>query len=166
MSHENDRIIFLDFDGVLNSVGTKDRIAMPPYGEKYRGLDDFRVQLVSKLALEAGAKVVISSTWREFYELEELRALLKSRGFEAEVIDQTPKAYTEIGLGFHPKRSERGDDIQAWIVANGNPQRILVLDDLWTQFFPLGKQVMTSDSSGFYDSLYARALSILVGEET
>jgi hypothetical protein len=157
-----DKIIFLDFDGVLNSIGTKDRVDHPLFpGHRVRGVDNFRVKLVSDLALETGAKIVISSTWREMYTLEWLREFLYSRGMDrrVEIIDFTPKSYETIGWGLQPRRGERGDDIQLWLEQNGNPPCYLVLDDLETNH--PGHQVLTQDSTGFFQGLMKRARFIL-----
>ena len=66
-------IIFLDFDGVLNCVGTKDRIPHPEISSvRIRGIDKFRVELVSDLAAETQSSIVISSSWREFFLIDEI----------------------------------------------------------------------------------------------
>src|SRR5258707_9628164 len=59
------KIIFLDMDGVLNCYDTTDRIVFPPWNQTFLGLDNDKVQLLSKLVQETGAKVIISSSWRE-----------------------------------------------------------------------------------------------------
>lgn len=157
-----DKIIFLDFDGVLNSVGTKDRVSHPMFPkDRVRGIDDFRVKLVSDLALQTGAKIVISSTWREYHTLEELRTLLYNRGLDSkvEIIGFTPKSYEVIGWGFGPKRGERGDDIHLWLNQNGNPKTYLILDDIYCHDDE--HQVQTEDRTGFWNGLMKRALKIL-----
>jgi len=157
-----DKIIFLDFDGVLNCIGTKDRVNHPRFPDcRVRGLDNFRVKLVSDLAIQTGAKIVISSTWRLMHTLDELRTLLYSRGLDSkvEIIGGTPESYREIGLGFGPKRGERGDDIQLWLEQNGNPKHYLVLDDLDTKHD--WHQIQTSDSTGFFKGHMKRAVNIL-----
>lgn len=160
-----DKIIFLDFDGVLNCVGTKDRVEHPLFpGHRVRGVDNFRVKLVSDLALQTGAKVVVSSTWREMHTLEELRAFLYARGLDpqVEVIGFTPKSWEVVGWGFGPKRGERGDDINLWLRQNGNPPTYLILDDIDCK--DPEHQVMTDDRTGFFNGLVKRALKILQRE--
>lgn len=147
------KVIFLDVDGVLNTKKTKDRVSFPPWGQKFRGLDNGKVRRVSKLALETGAKVVISSTWREYMDLDELRGLLSKRGFRAEIIGKTPHG----GM-------TRGEEIQGWIDLNGMPDSFVVLDDIATQFLSCGQQVQTDDSGGFTVGYYKQAFSILIKE--
>lgn len=156
MSHQ--KIIFLDFDGVLNSIGTKDRIQHPVFNHRVRGIDDFRVKLVSDLAIEKSADIVVSSTWREFYEFNNLVALLKSRGMEANVIGRTPIAHEEI-FDNRKMRIDRGDEIAAWMKINGQPRFFLVLDDIRTQF--VHNQVQTSDGTGFFKGLLKKSRKIL-----
>lgn len=155
------KIIFLDFDGVLNCIGTKDRIIHPVYKEKFRGIDNFRVDLVSELATKAVADIVISSSWRHFFSLEELTKLLQDRGLDSSVniVGQTSKVSSAVGWGFSPIYGVRGDEIRAWRLENGNPDTYLILDDI--DCHDPRHQVLTSDSSGFYDSLMPKAKKIL-----
>ena len=152
------KIIFLDFDGVLNSIGTKDRIIHPLFYHKIRGLDDFRVKLVSDLAIEKSADIVISSTWREFYQLNELISLLGSRGMRANIIGRTPIAHEEI-FDNRKMRIDREDEIEAWMKQNGVPDYFLILDDIQTKF--KDNQVKTSDGTGFFSGLLKRSRKIL-----
>lgn len=145
-----DKIIFLDFDGVMNCSSTKDRITFPPWGAGFRGLDDDKVQLVSKLAEVTGAKVVISSTWRLHFKIDELREMLGKRGFKAEIIDETPHSH-----------SERGEEIQDWIDLNGTPAAFVVLDDIRTQFVAAGVQCHSNDNDGFTQELFDQGVQIL-----
>lgn len=147
---------------MLNSIGTKDRVAHPLFPKnRVRGLDDFRVKLVSDLAIQHGAKIVISSTWREYWSLPDLRTLLQKYGMDpkVEIIDQTPKSYEHVGWGFGPKRGERGDDIALWLEQNGNPKCYLILDDI--ECHHDGRQVLTTDGTGFFKGLMQRANKIL-----
>lgn len=157
---EHEKIIFLDFDGVLNSVGTKDRVIHPLFKRKVRGLDNFRVKLVSDLAKETGSSIVISSSWRHFYSELQLKVLLYSRGLEHPfIVGVTPTASQEEGWTSSKMNFERSDEIQAWMNIHGRPKYFLVLDDLETAF--TRNQIKTSDGTGFFDGLMKRAKSIL-----
>lgn len=161
-----DTVIFLDFDGVLNSIGTKDRVPHPHDPKKrVRGIDDFRVKLVSDLAKESGAKIVISSTWREYNTVPELRDLLVSRGFDPsiEFLGGTPiygagmYGWSSLGGG----GGERGNEIDMWLHTNGRNRVFLVLDDMWTRFVDTGQQVMTDEGTGFFQGNMKKARKIL-----
>jgi hypothetical protein len=165
-----DKIIFLDFDGVLNSIGTKDRVVHPKNPEwKVRGIDNFRVKLVSDLAKKYNAKIVISSTWREYNTVPELQELLISRGFDPsiEFLGGTP-VYGAAPMYGWPRlggsSSERGDEIDMWLHENGRDRTFLVLDDMWTRFVETNQQVQTSEGTGFFQGLMKRASKILEKE--
>lgn len=63
------KLIFLDVDGVLNSNTTKDRCA------NYIGIDDKKVELLKELVNQTNAKIILTSTWKEYWYKE---ARLKS----------------------------------------------------------------------------------------
>jgi len=162
MNHPHDKLIFLDFDGVLNTVGTKVRIKHPIFDMKIRGLEDTRVKLVSDLANEFNAKIVISSSWREFISLENIKKMLSELGMTAEIIGETPQAFEDIGFGFNKMRLGRSEEIEAYLFKNGYPKNFLIIDDLQTKFF--NNQILTSDSTGFFRGHLVKARRILSSE--
>lgn len=75
------RILFLDFDGVLHPKGAGG--AQSHFVKK---------PLVEELLLESqfsNVHIVVSSTWREAYSLEKLRAFF-SPGLRQRIVDRTP----------------------------------------------------------------------------
>ena len=56
------KLIFLDVDGVLNSIETRDKA---PSG--VIGIEDSKVALLKQLVDKTGAKVVLTSTWKTDY---------------------------------------------------------------------------------------------------
>lgn len=76
------RIIFLDFDGVLN-VANKD---YDRFGQFFH--EEF-IKNLGKIINETGAKIVISSSWRSA-GLEEMRQLWAERNYPGEIVDITP----------------------------------------------------------------------------
>jgi hypothetical protein len=90
------KIIFLDFDGVLNSekwyrsrsktVDQHDVSSQYPFYE----IDPHAVYLLNKIVKETDSKIVVSSTWRLGRSIEELTEILKHHNFEGEIIDKTP----------------------------------------------------------------------------
>jgi hypothetical protein len=108
------KIIFLDFDGVLNHEKFyKERFekrheegAMSyPNSE----IDPLSVSNLNELISETGAKVVISSTWRHS-GLEYCQTALEFHGFKGEIIDVTPDLRSENCL--------RGNEILKWVKDN------------------------------------------------
>lgn len=110
------KIIFCDFDGVLNSqlyhtTPVKDRETNLGFAGD---IDPAAVKLLNQLCSDTGAKVVVSSTWRLGRTVEELQDLLNKRGFTGEVIGTTP----DMRTGQHGHCILRGNEILAWIKEN------------------------------------------------
>ena len=59
------RTIFLDVDGVLNNCWTRERSI-----NGYIGIDPQRVKVLRQIQERTGARIVLSSTWREMWEPE------------------------------------------------------------------------------------------------
>jgi len=108
------KIIFLDFDGVLNSQ----LYFVKRHAEKLAGhnlgfagdLDPTAVGFLNELIEKTGAKVVVSSTWRIGMTAEDLQELLEKVGFKGEVIGVTPDLSSGSCL--------RGNEILEWIKDN------------------------------------------------
>lgn len=118
------RILFLDFDGVLNTTRYRREHPIPKgisFFERavYR-IDPIAVARVNKILDATGAKVVVSSTWRMGLRTEQLSKLLVAGGLvEGKVIGKTPSL-----PGDH-----RGSEILRWLDGNPDWQRYVVLDD-------------------------------------
>jgi hypothetical protein len=130
------KIIFLDFDGVLNSqlgyVKTKGS----------RGQDDLDVtsiDFLNKLVKRTDAKIVVSSTWRLTKTVEELQSILNRNGFDGEVIDKT----VDMRRGEDSDCILRGNEILQWMKAH--PEII------GCHYFDYKKYVIFDDDS---DMLY------------
>lgn len=99
------KILFLDIDGVLNSV--RSAVAYNGYPlvlnkEEIRGeekFDEVALNLIRKLCDETGCVIVLSSTWRYYYEPSILGRLLN-----LPIVDKTPRKLT----------SSRGEEIRMW----------------------------------------------------
>lgn len=53
------KVIFLDIDGVLNCVTSKSYCGM------YVGVDADKIRRLARIVEETGAKIVLSSDWRD-----------------------------------------------------------------------------------------------------
>ncbi len=105
------KIIFLDFDGVLNSQlfytsGRADAI-----GPVRTNIDPEAVKYLNTLILKTGAKVVVTSTWRHGRHYNELQQILNDHGFVGEVIGKTK----DLAVGENGDCILRGNEILAWI---------------------------------------------------
>lgn len=106
------RVLFLDFDGVLNSTQTDflsdfDFQQYPFADRAYElNFDSYLINVLNKvMGFLPEVKIVISSSWRTHYTLEEIRVKMYLNGFKytTRVVDITPN--TKIS---------RGDDIKAY----------------------------------------------------
>ncbi len=119
------KIIFLDIDGVLNRIGTRNRTETRWQG--YIGMEPELVMRFNQLCERTGAKVVLSSVWRKDDEWEKT---MQANGLTCEFIGRTPS---------HDS-GERGDEVDFWLcgflAANPDEQvRYAILDDD-PDFFP------------------------------
>lgn len=108
-------IIFLDFDGVLNNIGS-----MLAFGtcDKF---DPVSVGLMEKLAVECDASVVISSSWRIGAKISYLCEVIYENGGEKlaeRIIDKTPVLNTG-----------RGTEIKKWLDDSGHGGAYVIIDD-------------------------------------
>lgn len=86
----NMKIIFLDIDGVLNSdswLHIKENRDKPFPSNQF---EPRLITLFNKLVQETQAKVVLISTWRLKYSLEEMRNFFQKVGIKCNLIDMTP----------------------------------------------------------------------------
>lgn len=117
------RVLFLDFDGVLNSDRFATEGPAMPEGEGWWGpsaLDPRALELLRRLVETARCEVVISSTWRLNHTRAELAALLG-----VEVLDVTPRLHrTPDGV---PRT--RGDEIRAWLESHPEVEVWIAVDD-------------------------------------
>lgn len=144
------KYIFLDFDGVLNSLPYLEGIRKEHH-EKWGDLaslkqvatwkedmscylDPKNIDLVNQLLHKLGwPDVVIHSSWREYYTLEELRYILSYRGFAGNVVDVTS-----------PFHRDRNASIRWWMDNNFvKMEDIVFLEDLPLNSDLASRQVKT-----------------------
>lgn len=105
-------IIFLDIDGVLNhelwyeqldkmDISRKD----PNLSREDKDIDPSKIKLLNDLCKTTKSKVVISSSWRKLYSVDELKNIFLKKGATFEIIDKTGNCCSGI----------RGVEISNWI---------------------------------------------------
>lgn len=99
----NEKYIFLDFDGVLNSWPYLAQVVDVPHGVRH--IDPDAVFQLQRVVDATGARIVVSSTWRKLYSVQELSDMLAENGLMADVIDVTPSH----------NNGYRGHEIQQWL---------------------------------------------------
>lgn len=147
------KVIFVDFDGVLNSdahfAANAERSQRS--GDMSMLLDPAKCALLNDCIAATSAKVVISSDWRLRIEFEQIERMLRMRGVLcAEVIGQTPnivrasekntpfalawiveqtKAGAQLGDLKNGPWATRGDEIDAWLRTRNDVTAWAILDD-------------------------------------
>lgn len=142
------RVIFLDVDGVLNSIGSVIALGSP---NDY--FDPVSVGLIARLCRETGAKIVVSSTWRIGRTVEQIRDELARAGapqLREYIVDRT-KDFQAI----------RGKQIARWIEDNGFEGSYVIVDDD-SDMLPEQKPyfVQTDYADGFRTRHYTNAMAI------
>jgi hypothetical protein len=139
-------IIFLDFDGVLNSNAW----VWSHSNDGFDHIDPSRVALVNQLIARSKARVVVSSAWRILHTVEELRGGLAEHGFAGDIIGATDR----VG-------SVRGDQIQRWLTANEHDGPFVILDDSTDMAHLLPSLVRCNADTGITQTEVDRALEVL-----
>lgn len=146
-------ILFLDIDGVLNSVQyamrTKD-VGM------LWGMDPTCVMLLEEICLKTGCQLVISSTWRRIYTIREIAAFMIAKGMTIQppIIGVTPINGTI-----------RGHEVDSWLRNNSfqyetAPKYICVDDD--SDFLPHQTLVQTNNKYGLTKENAERCIELLI----
>lgn len=158
------KLLFLDFDGVINS--TQHLIDMSNEYEDVgewikkgnsavqwwaKALDPELVEKVNVILERTGAVVVISSSWRIGRSVSYLKAILKEVGFRGKIIGKTRyKLGGARAQEISDFLSPRIDKVTAYVV----------LDDDWDAEIP-GHFVQTSMETGLTDEGVKKAVDIL-----
>lgn len=158
------RVLFLDFDGVLNSdpywhsIGLYGRRV--PKRKEELALDPIAVARLNRILAATGAVVVISSSWRSGRSIDRLRYLLGARGFQGSVVDTLPDwSKPELALLYMAK--ERGDEICDWLERHPEVTAFVALDDASDMGAVQGRLVQTTMAQGLADRDVALAIAIL-----
>jgi len=129
------KVIFLDFDGVLNSAASFIRVSserkkltkeqkegLPPVSEHLDPTCASNFQYILKHCKD-DVKIVISSTWRELFSLDWLKEHLAKYGIDSSrVIDRTPSIFRFGG-------SCRGAEINEWLNEHKEVTDFVIIDD-------------------------------------
>ena len=126
------KIIFLDIDGVLNSVDSCERAGKNFFSDNP---DPEHIKWLNFIIEQTGAKIVISSTWRKHCTYLSLWRLLDAFGFKGTIIGATPET-----------NDIRGNEIRCWIdrYTNGRDWRLTKTDD---KLDPIESFVILDDDS-------------------
>lgn len=148
-------IIFLDFDGVLNTERHQTRLVLDgkPNKDAWGPLfDPCTVRNLREIIESTGAAIVISSSWRYIHRLGSLRMMWEIRELPGEIMEILPCGATYIS---------RGEEIECWLNQHGHPNYVII-DDL-DDFCPSQqyRYVETNPIVGITELDAERAIKIL-----
>lgn len=151
------KVIFLDVDGVLNCTKTERQI------HKMRFVDTRKMLRVREICERTGAKVVISSSWRDG-ALEDANPWDKHM-WKALIDEFDRHRIPVIGMTpFAPDRW-RGDEINMWLKLQEEPVKdFVIVDDIvcdLTRFVSVGRVVQTVDAWGLTKAKMEECIKIL-----
>lgn len=153
------KVVFLDFDGVLNSAEFFRRDPGP-----FDRLDPLAVARLNTIVRRSGAKVIISSSWRLQRPVEKLSYLLSQLGFLGEIAGYTPDLSSSVRIA--DGCSVRCLEIRSWLERSAEPvTRFVVLDDAeLDELAP--RLVKTTFGRGLQDEHVDEALDLLSASST
>ena len=168
------KVIFLDFDGVLNSSASflmesrykkKLKRTNPRKSKEYRVNETFSEVCASNfqyiLDKCPDVKVVISSTWRELFPMEWLKEKLEEYGIDSSrVIGKTPRASS----GRLSQSAPRGDDISEWLAEHPEVTDYVILDDNSDMTVHMDKLVQTTWLDGLTLGIASSVIAKLGGD--
>lgn len=116
------KIIFLDIDGVLNSV-RYDRQRTIDQGN----IDETRLQLIKKLVDATEARIVLTSSWRKHWEKD-----ISKRDAIGRDINEV---FAKYHLTIYDKteclpNNDRAEEIRKWLKLQGNIEAFVIFDDI------------------------------------
>ena len=167
------KYIFLDFDGVLNS---DKYFSSVKYKTETEGIDDAKIMLINhwmhldhdaialmnQLVEQSGAQVIISSTWRLHYSIDELNKMLTDRGATFKAVDRTPRGETKK----MSQRVLRENEIQEFLNSLSEPpESFVIIDDMLSMGHLNSNFIKTSFRNGFCKEHIISALRILNKEK-
>lgn len=168
------KIIFLDFDGVLNTEHNQNMLLYKgkAWKDKYGAFFDPKaVAELNRIVEETKADIVIESSWK-YLGLEAMRQMWRDRNMPGNVIDVTPSSASNNWLlnanldEMDPAHTQwKGVEIASWIAENLHDEdRYVIIDD---EYVILDSQlphfIITNPYDGIIPELADRAIKLLNG---
>lgn len=150
------KIIFLDFDGVMDTTYYSQYAAIHglPETDKYGVLFDPEcVRCLEKIICKTHADIVISSSWKDVMDYSHIFEMWKERGLPGFVIDVTPTC-----------SRRRGDEIDEWINECRDDCDYVIIDDLNSSCFnahQLDRLFIVDSYRGLTEDVADKIISIL-----
>lgn len=164
---KQNKIIFLDIDGVLNTNywHTQSHIPKDKYGYAF---DPIAVSHLKEIIDETGADIVISSSWKSF-GFTDLEEMWQVRNLPGKIIGITPNSVSdELLLQADLDQLDfyhiRGEEIKEWLQKHGkNVSHYAIIDDMDNMLPEQQKHfVQTNPKMGITEETVQRTIKILM----
>ncbi len=143
------KIIFLDIDGVINSLRTCYAFGGYPTDLSEEDMSKFdwvAISLIRKACKVQNAQIVLSSTWRRMYKIEDVAEALG-----LPIVSRTPCLLS----------GSRGNEIQNWLNDNLVDKYCIIDDDADMLDVQKPYFIQTSAKEGFILRDYRKLIEIL-----
>ena len=154
MEKQTLKIIFLDFDGVLNNA--EFRANNKNYHENF--IDETTMPYLRQIVQETGAKIVLSTTWKTRWDAEDQSVLEDTK----KINDIFAKYDLEIYSKTDNFNDNRNFEISMWLCAHA-VENYVILDDLDFHWSEENRRrfVKTNDNIGLDKHTSQLAINIL-----
>ena len=149
-------VIFLDIDGVLRTHKSDlewiEKVGLPIPEKQYRNFSTKSVSNINFIHSFIRCKIVITSNWKLYHTLDELKQIFREQGIQPEVIDVT-------GIS-----TSRGEEISDWLSVN-DVDNWVVIDDQVKDLVSIdnSKIIKCDYQIGFEDDLLVdKVLDVLI----
>jgi len=138
------KVIFLDIDGVLNTIETFKQIKdlYKETGKRKIEIDEFRIKYLREIVVETKAKIVLSSSWRIFFKKENNQILPNSSKGE-ELINILKKyELTIFDITPYDKNRYRQNEIEEYLSTHDISSFVVIDDDSYDLQKYVGKELI------------------------
>ena len=163
--NEKNKYIFLDFDGVLNTENYYRDLQIngtPTMDNDGVLFDTSCASLLNSIIETTKAKIIVTSSWRFFYSMEQLKEMWKNRELNGELQDITPTNFILSPEELHTK----GIEIKAWFNSKNLEQQYTsyaIIDD--ENLFLASQQshlVLTNPDTGITKEIAEQVIKLLL----
>ncbi len=155
---KSNKIVFLDFDGVLNDYPNHgDRTIQEVLDNFDKFIFDSKVKMLNKIVDDCNADFIIISYWRRHFTKNKLSEFFKKKGFKGNIIDFT-------GLG-GKEHKDRLDKIKKCL-EKYKPDSYVILDDsVIDETVDDPNHIRPEKTKGLEEKHIDKVISILNGEK-
>lgn len=120
------KVIFLDYDGVLNRIGNGHPTPVRTINGVMTMAEPELVYRLNLIVDRTDAELVLSSSWRH---LPDWRQAMKASGIVKAFLDRTPSRSDHRKYGIEYQHLCRGHNIQDWLDEHPDVERYAIIDD-------------------------------------